>query len=166
METAFIANVEYQIRTLLNVVLGFSEQLADPEDRSRDQIRAGIHRASGALLKTLQETLDYLRIRVGALALSPVTLGVAAVIEEQVRHFQPIARAKGVVLAARIDVEDAAVLVDEYCLRQALANLRDNALGFTERSEIEVRLFREPNGLLSIDVKDTGIGMDEEQRSR
>src|SRR5262249_20703648 len=69
-------------------------------------------------------------------------------------------RAKGRTLSSDIEVADAEVTFDAYCLENALTNLLANAVKFTMRGEVRVRLARDERGSLALSVRDTGIGIE------
>ena len=75
-------------------------------------------------------------------------------------EFRPRGQTKGLSLSTLIEEADAIVSFDEYSLSRALANLLDNAIKFTDRGGVRVRLWRERSGAVCVEVADTGIGMD------
>jgi signal transduction histidine kinase len=77
-----------------------------------------------------------------------------------------LAAEKGLKLRLEITESDATVRFDEYCLQSALSNLLQNAIKFTDRGEIVLGLDRDSSGTLKLEVRDTGIGIEEEYQPR
>src|SRR5207302_7644912 len=108
---------------------------------------------------TVGAILDLSRIETGAFELRPTVLTPALLVEKLVGDFQVLADEKGLSLSCQIDETSATVIFDEYCLTSALSNLLQNALKFTERGEVLVRLYSDTLGMLCLDVRDTGVGI-------
>ncbi|HSD10358.1 MAG TPA: ATP-binding protein [Candidatus Binatia bacterium] len=170
LKSSFLANMSHEIRTPLNVIGGYNQLIADRlaelGDDSHQEALAGIQRASNRIIRTVQSILDMSKIETSTFETHPVLIQLPVLLEQVVHEFQELAKAKGVSLSCEIKESRAAVLFDEYCLAQALVNLLDNAVKFTERGTITVRLERNSGGDLCLEVRDTGIGIDESYRSR
>jgi PAS domain S-box-containing protein len=164
LKTAFLANMSHEIRTPLNVILGLSsfvaEHLAEAGDQSQDQYLDGIRRASRRLLATIHGVLDLSRIEANGFEIKPTPVDLAAIVRQQVDELEPLARDRGIGLVARIEAEPV-VPFDEHCLSQALMNLIDNAIKFTDHGTVSVRLAVGPDGSPVLEVEDTGVGIDE-----
>jgi CheY-like chemotaxis protein/anti-sigma regulatory factor (Ser/Thr protein kinase) len=93
-------------------------------------------------------------------------LEIDRLLEHLATDFRVIAERKGIALTCTIDTPGAAVVFDEYCLTQALTNLLDNALKFTERGGVAYRLYRATDARLCVEIRDTGIGISQEYLSR
>jgi len=170
LKSAFLANTSHEIRTPLNVILGYTdlvgEHLADIGDHTQDAYLEALGRAGRRLLKTIQQILDYSRMEAGALALNPSAIALAPFIEDQVNDLGVLAAEKGLELRLEIAESDATVRFDEYCLQSALSNLLHNAIKFTDRGEIVLGLDRDSAGTLKLEVRDTGIGIDDDYMPR
>jgi PAS domain S-box-containing protein len=170
LKSCFLANMSHEIRTPLNVIGGYNQLIADRlaelGDDSHQEALAGIQRASNRIIRTVQSILDMSKIETSTFETHPVLIQLPVLIEQVVHEFQELARAKGITLSCEIKEPGAAVLFDEYCLGQALVNLLDNAVKFTEQGKITVLLERDASGDLCLEVRDTGIGIDQSYRSR
>jgi PAS domain S-box-containing protein len=171
LKSAFLANTSHEIRTPLNVILGYTdlvrEHLADIGDHTQDAYLEALGRAGRRLLKTIQQILDYSRLETGgALALNPSAIALAPFIEDQANDLNVLAAEKGLKLRLEIAESDATVRFDEYCLQTALSNLLQNAIKFTDHGEIILGLDRDSTGTLKIEVRDTGIGIDDDYLPR
>ncbi len=165
LKSTFLANTSHEIRTPLNVILGYTdlvgEHLADIGDHTQDAYLEALGRAGRRLLKTIQQILDYSRMEAGALTLNPSAIALAPFIEDQANDLSVLANEKGLKLRLEIMESDATVRFDEYCLQSALSNLVQNAIKFTDRGEIVLGLDRDSTGTLKLEVRDTGIGIDD-----
>jgi signal transduction histidine kinase/ActR/RegA family two-component response regulator len=163
LKTAFLANMSHEIRTPLNVILGYSELIEDRLDASKDAedliMLYAIRRAGARLMKTIEEILDMSRIESGAFELRKVVIPLGKLVEDTVAELGVLAERKGIRLDARVDFPAAAALFDHYCLSHALVNLVSNAIKFTERGGVTVRVSRDVDGRLALSVADTGIGI-------
>jgi PAS domain S-box-containing protein len=170
LKSAFLANTSHEIRTPLNVILGYTdlvgEHLADIGDHTQDAYLEALGRAGRRLLKTIQQILDYSRMEARALTLNPSAIALAPFIEDQANDFNVLAAEKGLKLRLEIAESDATVRFDEYCLQSALSNLLQNAIKFTDRGEIVLGLDRDSAGTLKLEVRDTGIGIDNDYLPR
>src|SRR5260370_42100233 len=99
-------------------------------------------------------------MRPGSFPLAPARMKLTELIELQLSEIQPAAERKATAITCEIQDPEITVTVDEYCLRHALANLLDNAVKFTERGRVMVRVYREPDGSICVNVEDTGVGID------
>jgi signal transduction histidine kinase len=91
--------------------------------------------------------------------LAPATLKLSELIELQLFEVQPRAERKAIAVIYQNDDPEITVTIDEYCLAHALANLLDNAIKFTERGRVMVRVYRQCDSSICVEVRDTGIGI-------
>lgn len=164
LKSSFLANMSHEIRTPVNTILGYSDLLADyfaqTGNSSVQSYLDAIARGGQRLLRTIQDILDFSRIEAGAFELRRERLRLAPLIERQLVDLRPLAVKKGLSFSLTIEAPEAEVDFDEYCLSNALMNLLQNAIKFTDEGGVTVRLHREHYRDLCIEVADTGIGID------
>ncbi|MBK8898771.1 MAG: response regulator [Candidatus Competibacteraceae bacterium] len=160
----FVSRMSHELRTPMNAILGFA-QLLDREALTpvqRDYSQR-IHTAGEHLLDLIGEVLDLAKIEAGRLVLECIAFELRQTIDEVVSVAVKRAQIKGLELKLEIAPElPSQVEGDPTRLRQVLINLLDNAVKFTERGEVGLRVELEPaDGALRFGVWDTGIGMAE-----
>ncbi|MDR3667850.1 MAG: response regulator [Ignavibacteriaceae bacterium] len=171
-KSQFLANMSHEIRTPMNGIFGFLELLNHSQlsQEQREYIREA-KSSSETLLYLINDILDLSKIESGKLALEILNFKLRTAIEDATSLFVPTAYKKGIELNTLIkaNVPDE-VRGDPSRLRQILNNLISNALKFTEHGEVSIiaETIEETNGfaLIKFEVKDTGIGINEEDAER
>lgn len=168
-KSEFLAVMSHEIRTPMNGILGFAEILADapnlPDD-CREQVGI-ILRSSEAMLRILDDILDYSRLEAGEVRVEPVPYPPRQLVKDVVALLEPHATGKSLGFDAIIDPGvPESVIGDDGRLRQVLLNLVGNALKFTEKGgvTISLRCASEPGesgrAMLRFSVRDTGPGIE------
>lgn|GEM_PF-6425318 len=177
---AFLANMGHELRTPMNALIGFSTLLLEGHEsmtpHQRDYLQK-IHDAASALSSLINDILDYSQVASGDLHLTPRPLDLDALLERTCQLYGPSAEKKGLAFSSLRDLDVPQVLAgDPLRLQQVLDHLVDNAIAFTERGSVQIRVERatppESSGAPTTDpgcirvrfaIEDTGCGLTPEQ---
>ncbi len=168
----FVARMNHELRTPMNGVLGMSELLLDSRlDTVQRRFAEGIHRSADSLLAIVDDVLDFSKLEAGRLQLAPVDCDLVELVEQTAEMLAARASAKNIELLCDSPARPLPrVQADVARLRQVLVNLGGNAVKFTERGEVTLRVTspgREGDRLrVRLEVADTGIGIEPENQSR
>ncbi len=171
-KSQFLANMSHEIRTPMSGIIGVVELLAESPLSEQQRGFVELARTSGeGLLNVINGILDFSKIEAGKLELEQVPFDLRALAEEVVALFTASARANRIELVCFIDPAlPARVVGDPTRLRQVLTNLVGNAVKFTHNGEVVLglrALTQDPTDCrIGIEVRDTGIGMSEDQRAQ
>jgi len=168
-KSEFLANMSHELRTPLNSTLILAKLLADNKDGNltAQQVKFAqtITAAGNDLLSLINDVLDLSRIEAGKVDVAPETVSIARSVDALAKTFQPAAEQKN--LAFSITVEPGVpehIETDPQRLGQILKNLLSNALKFTEKGEVGLRVFSSAAGEVSFAVRDTGVGIARHQQ--
>ncbi|MET1163442.1 MAG: ATP-binding protein [Pseudoxanthomonas sp.] len=167
-KTRFLATLGHEVRTPMTGVLGMSELLlATPLDQKQRGYTHAIQNAGTHLLRLVNDALDIARIEAGKLELQQHAFDVRALVDEVVGLTAPMAEQRGLGFADEVAANvPAALQGDEVRVRQILLNLLGNAIKFTEKGGVTLRVSPLlPQGI-RFAVGDTGPGISEEQQTR
>ncbi len=171
-KSEFLSSMSHEIRTPMTGVMGFADMLLDDElpPESRDKVLR-IKGATHSLLRLINDILDMSKLEAGKMEIEQVDFDLKALFEEVLSLFDRTRRDdRPVNLILQIDDSlPLAIHSDPTRLRQILVNLVGNALKFTHQGEVTLYgelIDDEGQKLLQIGVRDTGIGISAEARSK
>jgi signal transduction histidine kinase/ActR/RegA family two-component response regulator len=171
---AFLANMSHELRTPLNAILGFSELMqADPSTSAEQRRTLGIINRSGDhLLGLINSVLDMAKIEAGRTVVEDTAFDLGAMTRDIADLMRPRAEARRLEFTSETEAEVPRVIVaDEGKLRQVVLNLVGNAIKFTAKGSVALRLASRPLAELNrltlvIEVEDSGEGMAAEDQRR
>ncbi len=167
----FLANMSHEIRTPMNGVIGMTELLdGTPLSGEQHQYVRTIRNSGNALLRIINDILDYSKIEAGKLDIEHIQFDVDELVDDSIALFAPKTQEKGVALLIdRYPDVPGVMQGDPTRIRQILINLLSNAFKFTDKGTVTLRYCTEMNGeqaMLRIEVCDSGIGISDAQQQR
>ena len=171
-KSEFLANMSHELRTPLNGIIGFTDLLeATPMNNIQKMYLENVSISANVLMGIINDILDFSRIEAGRMELHPARTDVIDLVEQTMAIMEYQAAKKGLRIFYEIQPDFPRYAdVDPVRLKQVLMNLLNNAVKFTEEGEVELTAGFEAidskNGKLFFHIRDTGIGITEEQRSK
>ena len=171
-KSQFLAQMSHEIRTPINAVLGMNEMiLRESGDKEILEYSSNIQSAGRTLLSIINSILDFSKIEDGKMEIMQVKYDVADMINNLVNSIQERARAKSLDFIVNVDEKlPVALMGDDVRITQVIMNLLTNAVKYTEEGSVTLSISsRERIGdreILEVEVRDTGIGIKEEDMDK
>ena len=167
LKSEFLAQVSHEIRTPINTILSFSNLLRSEINGNLPEDIAGsfdiMDNAGKRITRTIDLILNMSEIQTGTYELKPKSFDLLNLIQDElVNEFLHLAEDKGLEFRVSSFPDHYNILADEYTVSQIFANLIDNAIKYTHKGEIVLKLMRDNHGRVVAEITDTGIGISEE----
>jgi len=161
LKSNFLANMSHEIRTPLNGILGIVQLIEMESENESMQHYASLIRQSGnRLLNTINGILDLSRIEANRLDVSIEKVDITRLIKSLVESLEVLAMNRSIYLNIEFELNNIEAYVDPSLLEQVLNNLLGNAIKFTEKGGVTLRV-KDKSKCLTIEVVDTGVGIEE-----
>jgi PAS domain S-box-containing protein len=168
-KSEFLARISHELRTPLNAIMGFSEVMRlerfgeIKNDRYRGYVN-DIHSSGGLLLSLINDLLDLSKVEAGQLELNFTSVNLSDTADNAIKMLQEAATGARVVIRKAMPADLPNVVADQRSMRQIMLNVISNAIKFTDPGgQVIVSALTNQSGELKFRVKDTGIGMNEDQ---
>ncbi|MBU4033277.1 MAG: PAS domain S-box protein [Proteobacteria bacterium] len=166
LKSMFIASMSHELRTPLNSIIGFSGIMlqgmsGEINEEQRDQL-GRVFRSGKHLLSLITDVIDIAKIESGKITPYPEDFDLHVLIDEAVGQVRQQAAAKGLAIEEHLPEHTVVMHSDRKRLLQCLLNYLSNAVKFTEKGVISISANEVDDGQVEIAVKDTGIGIKQE----
>jgi signal transduction histidine kinase len=168
-KSEFLAQMSHEIRTPLNAIIGFSDVMMNERfgPLGNERYKAyleDIHRSGNLVLSLVNDLLDISKIEAGGQSFDFRAIEINSVVEEAVNMMQQQANRERVLIRTSYGYDLPQLVADERSIKQIVLNLVSNAIRFTDAGgQVIVSTSYEQNGDLTLKVRDTGIGMNENE---
>lgn len=169
LKNEFIASVSHELRTPLTSIKGWAMTIRTGDLEDKEEILDGleiIEKESERLSSLVEELLDFSKFVSGKISLIKKPIDIKNIIEYIQKQMSPRALRQNINFTIEMEKDLSVILLDENRIKQVLINVLDNAFNFTdEKGSIEIKVTMEKNNLL-LNVKDSGVGIPEEDLPR
>jgi len=160
-----VVNVSHELRTPLTAIKGYAEMLEAEGDKACRDYAGIIHRNTDRLIQIVEDLLVLAEVEEIPQGSLDEKVDLRTILDQTMKMFRPKAEAKGLTFRTEVEPGLPPVRGDAFRLEQMAINLLDNALKYTDQGGITVQLAAS-DGQVTLTVKDTGIGIPQEDQSR
>lgn len=171
-KSMFLANISHEIRNPMGAIIGYTELLLNKSDNLTGEQKANLARISSSsehLLSLINDILDFSKIEAGKLELEHVEFDCSSVLD-RVLHIVEHLNVKGLDLSIECNLTCEKLVGDPTRLSQMLLNYLSNAIKFTEKGSVALRIRAieesDHDILIRVEIEDSGTGISPEQQSR
>lgn len=167
LKGTFLANLNHEVRTPLSGIMGMTDLLLEtPLDEEQRDYVSTVRLCAENLFHLLNATLEYSALTAGHLKLDETEFVLSEMVDSALAMEREKAEAKGLKLSATLDAAlPQTIIGDAARIQDVLGHLLDNAIKFTHRGSVDLKLISEGQ-VLKIEVRDTGIGIAPDRQAR
>jgi two-component system sensor histidine kinase/response regulator len=167
LKGTFLANLNHEVRTPLSGIMGMTDLLLEtPLDEEQRDYVSTVRLCAENLFHLLNATLEYSALTAGHLKLDETEFVLSEMVDSALSMEREKAEAKGLKLTVTLDTAlPQTIIGDATRIQDLLGHLIDNAIKFTHRGNVDLKLIREDQ-ILKIEVHDTGIGIAPDRQAR
>lgn len=168
-KSAFLANMSHEIRTPLSSIIGYTERVRfnkAKDIKEQEKMLDIVLHNGNHLLHIINDILDLSKVEANKLTIENKSISIIKITEHIRRLLNEKTLSKNILLNINYELPlPDKIHSDPTRIKQVILNLASNAIRFTEQGKVDINISYEPlNDMLSIEVKDTGIGMTQEQQ--
>lgn len=168
LKTAFLAQMSHEIRTPLNIILNATPLLADEtaiRNKEKELLLEAVNSSGKRLLRTIDLILNMSSVQAGNYKPNFEIIQLDKILSELVRDFHALSIEKNIALGFVNDLKNPEIRADKYTLIQIFQNLIGNAVKYTRKGSVTVKVYKNKDEKICVDIKDTGIGMSREYQA-
>jgi len=170
LKSIFLASMSHELRTPLNSIIGFTSLMlmevpGKINEEQKEQLTR-VKRNGDHLLELINDVLDISKIEAGKVELGISEFDLSELIVEMVNSIQPEMDRKGLTLTYALPGAAVTIQSDRRRIQQVIMNFLSNALKFTDQGEVQCRLTEEDSDCVTIAIKDTGSGINDDDMKR
>ncbi len=167
LKDTFMANISHEIRTPLNGILGMTSLIKDSVSNylkeDEEEYFTSIERSSQRIIRTVDMILNYSSLQVGSFPFHPCEVELSNICMNLIGELGPAARKKSIDISFFNRYENPVIIFgDDFSISQAISNLIDNAIKFTNKGHVIIDLYKNSNNEIILDFIDSGIGINRE----
>ncbi|MDH7605060.1 MAG: PAS domain-containing sensor histidine kinase [Melioribacter sp.] len=167
LKAEFLATISHEIRTPINIIVNLSQMLKNDLDKSKNEelIESThiIENESLRIQRTIDLILEIAQLTADTYDSKPEVLNLYNdILKDMIEKYQPIANKKGLDFLFVSNCENPLILADKHSCKQIFSQLIENAIKYTSEGRVEVLFYNNSKEEPTIEIKDTGIGIDKE----
>ena len=168
-KSEFLANISHELRTPLHSIITLSQVLEENKhgNLTKNQTLSAktIYRVSQELLHIINDILDLSKVEAGKLEIQKASFNILPLLNTLEVQFAALAKKKGLAFSVNNEMPCAAIFTDKHRLLQILQNLLGNAIKFTEKGRIELKVTSPTSSTCLFTISDTGIGIPQDNQT-
>ncbi|MCX7981398.1 MAG: ATP-binding protein [Syntrophales bacterium] len=161
MRSEFLANVTHELKTPLTAIIGYIESLmsSDLKRNEREKFLNILQKQANRLNRLVDDLILLTHLEQGTIELNTAEVSISGMLEEITPTILPRMEEKGLTFETQIPSPEPVILGDYDRIYQALLNILDNAIKYTDKGKVVLKVEPERSGFITVEISDTGIGI-------